>query len=98
MSFPHIPEHNDASRWELCEDHFLCVAIAVAGQVTKLRLRKLYVCPNVQHMTLKSVDDIGMPLKLARIIPSDESGLEHNLLDDSRYSEGWDVGIVCVWV
>ena len=54
--------------------------------------------PHVQYVTLKSVDDVGMLLKLTRIIPSDESGFEHYLLDDTRYSKGWDVGVVCVWV
>lgn len=93
-----LPEDNDASRRKLCEDHLLCVTITVAGQVTKLWLGKLYVRPHVQYVTLKSIDDVGMLLKLAWVIPSDESGLEHNLLDNPRYSEGWDVSVIGVWV
>ena len=66
------------------------------SQLTKLRLSNLYVCPHVQHVTLKPVDDVGILLKLARIIPSDESCLEHDLLDDSGNGEGRDVGVVSV--
>ena len=91
------PEHNDTSWRKLSEHHFLCVAVTVTGEVAELRLGQLYVCPHVQHMTCKPIDDVCALLKLARIVPSDESGLQHNLLDNSRHCEGRDVGIVCVW-
>ena len=90
------PEHNNTSRRKLREHHFLSISVAVARQLTKLRLSKLYVRPHVQHVTLQPVDDASILLKLARFIPFDESSLEHDLLHNPGHSEGRDVGVVGV--
>ena len=52
--------------------------------------------PHVQHVALEPIDRILMLLKLARLIPSDESRFENDLLDDTWYSQRWDMGIVCM--
>lgn len=93
-SIKSLPEYNDASRWKLREDHFLCVPIAAASQVAELRLPQLNVRPHVQHVALQAVDHTGMPSKLSRLILSDESCFENDLLDDAGNCQRGYVGVV----
>ena len=52
--------------------------------------------PQVQLVTLETIDDMRVLLKLARFIPSDESRFEDDLLDDPRNRERGNVSVVCL--